>query len=119
MILNRISPRKLWSVLNITVCNSCKTLEALPRKAIKVSPKIVGCGLNLHHASMCNWIVKFSTDHLFPLTQQQRTDWPKESNNFANVYICVCKLMKSLKSQDIVPFRDLKSRENGLLFSLL
>lgn len=44
MILNRISPRKLWSVLNITVYNSCKTLEAFPRKAIKVSPRIVDVG---------------------------------------------------------------------------
>lgn len=51
MVLNRISPRKLWSDLDITVCNSCKTLEALPRKAIKVSPSIVGCGLSLHDAS--------------------------------------------------------------------
>lgn len=98
MILNRISPGKLWSVLNITVCNSCKTLEALQRKAIKVRPRIVGCGLNLHHASVSKWTVKFSTNHLFPLTQQQRTDWPEESNNFASVYICVCKLMKALKN---------------------
>lgn len=111
MILNRISPRKLWSLLNIMVCNSCKTLEALPRKAIKVSLRIVGCGLNLHNVSVRKWTVKFSTNHFFPLTPQQRTDRPEESNNFANVYICVCKHTTSLKNQYIVSFCNLKSRQ--------
>lgn len=111
MIPNRISPRKLWSVLNITMCNSCKTLEALPRKAIKASPRIVGCGMNLHNVSVHKWTLKFSTNHLFPLTQQQRTGRPEESNNFANVYICVCKHTTSVKNQCIVSFCNLTSRK--------
>lgn len=79
MILNRISPRKLWSVLDIMVCNSCKTLEAIPRKVIKVSPRRVGCGLNPHDASVHKWTVKRSPSHLRPLTQQQRKDQLEES----------------------------------------
>lgn len=61
------------------VCNNWKTLEAFPRKAIKVSPRIVGYGLNLHIASVRKWTVKFSLNHLFPLTEQQRTDQLEES----------------------------------------
>lgn len=73
MILKRISPRKLWSVLDITVCNNYKILEALPGKAIKMNPRIVECGLDLHSASGTSR-PKFTLNHLFPLTQQQRTD---------------------------------------------
>lgn len=119
MIPNRISPGKLWSVLDITVCNSCKTLEALPGKAIKASPRIVGCGLKLHSASVRKWTVKLSPNHLFPLTRQQRTDWLEESKNFVNVYISVCKLIKSLKNLSIVSFQNSKPRENGPLSGFL
>lgn len=39
MVLNRISPRKLWSDLDITVCNSCKTIGGTSKESNKSEPK--------------------------------------------------------------------------------
>lgn len=101
MILSQILPPKQWSVLDIIVCNSYKTLEAFLRNAIKGSPRIVGCGLNPYIASMCKWTGKFSLNHLFPLAQQKRTDRLEESNSFASVHIRAHELTTALKKISI------------------
>lgn len=103
-MLSQILPPKHWSVLDIIVCNSYKALEAFLGNAIKVSPRIVGCGLNSHIASVCKWTVKFSLNHLFPSTQKQRTDRLEESNNFASVHIGAHKLTIALKKKSVCSF---------------